>query len=167
MHPKLLHKPEYYMHQALALAKVAAQQGEVPVGAVVVAANGEIIGRGFNQCIGQNDPSAHAEIQALREAGRTLGNYRLQGCSLYVTLEPCTMCIGALINARIQTLYFAAKEPRTGAIASVCNLPAQPWFNHRLEVRGGLLQGAAKKMLEDFFQTKRAKKTGDTNLNQA
>ena len=151
----MAHKPEFYMHRALELAAAAAALGEVPVGAVVVNAEGEIIGRGFNQCISQQDATAHAEVQAIRDACKNTNNYRLNNCVLYVTLEPCTMCIGAIINARIKTLYYGAKEPRTGAIASVCNLPAQPWFNHQIEVKGGLLKSAAKKLLEDFFQARR------------
>lgn len=151
----MAHKPEFYMHRALELAAEAATLGEVPVGAVVVNAEGEIIGRGFNQCISQQDATAHAEVQAIRDACQNTNNYRLNNCVLYVTLEPCTMCIGAIINARIKTLYYGAKEPRTGAIASVCNLPSQPWFNHQLEVKGGLLQSAAKKLLKDFFQARR------------
>ncbi|GLR63520.1 tRNA adenosine(34) deaminase TadA [Marinospirillum insulare] len=151
----MAHKPEYYMHRALELAAEAAALSEVPVGAVIVNAEGEIIGRGFNQCISQQDATAHAEVQAIRDACQNTSNYRLNNCTLYVTLEPCTMCIGAILNARIKTLYYGAKEPRTGAIASVCNLPAQPWFNHQLEVKGGLLQAAAKKHLEDFFKPKR------------
>lgn len=153
----IVRKPEYYMHRALELAAQAAAQGEVPVGALVVNATGDIIGQGFNQCIQNHDPSAHAEIQALRNAGQTLSNYRLLNCSLFVTLEPCTMCIGAILNARITKLYYAAKEPLTGAVASVCNLPAQPWFKQQLEVQGGLLQGLAKRQLEDFFNAKRTK----------
>ena len=151
----MAHKPEFYMHRALELAAQAAELGEVPVGAVLVNAEGEIIGRGYNQCISQQDATAHAEVQAIRDACQNTNNYRLNNCVLYVTLEPCTMCIGAIINARIKTLYYGAKEPRTGAIASVCNLPAQPWFNHKLEVKGDLLKSAAKKLLEDFFQAKR------------
>lgn len=151
----MAHKPEYYMHRALELAAKAAALGEVPVGAVLVNAEGEIIGRGFNQCISQQDATAHAEIQAIRDACKITSNYRLNNCVLYVTLEPCAMCIGAIINARIKTLYYGAKEPRTGVIASVCNLPAQPWFNHQLEVKSGLLKSFAKKLLEDFFQAKR------------
>lgn len=148
-------KPEYFMHQALQLAQEAAAAGEVPVGAVVVNAAGEIIGRGRNSCIGLNDPTAHAEILALREAGQKLANYRLIDCSLFVTLEPCTQCFGALINARISKLYFAAKEPRTGVLASVCNLANQPWYNHKIQVESGLLQGKSKQLLKNFFAHKR------------
>lgn len=148
-------KPEYYMHRALELAQQAAKAGEVPVGALVVNPEGEIIGQGFNACISQCDASAHAEVQAIRDAGKKLGNYRLTGCDLFVTLEPCTQCVGTLIHARIRKLYYGAREPRTGAVASVCNLPAQPWFNHQLEVEGGLLQKQCKDLMESFFNSKR------------
>jgi tRNA(adenine34) deaminase len=150
-----LRKPEYYMHRALELAQQAADLGEVPVGAVIVDSSGTIIGRGYNQCISNHDATAHAEIQAIRDACKTLNNYRLNNCDLYVTLEPCTMCIGALVQARIRKVFYATREPRTGAIESVCNLPSQPWYNHRLNVQSGLLQKQSKKLLEDFFQAKR------------
>lgn len=143
------------MHRALELAAEAAAAGEVPVGAVVVNPAGEIIGRGRNACISESDPSAHAEVMALRQAGQQTNNYRLNGCDLYVTLEPCTQCVGTLINARIRKVYYGAKEPRTGALASVCNLAAQPWYNHRLEVQGGLLQQRCKALLNDFFALRR------------
>lgn len=149
-------KPEYYMHRALELAEEAAAAGEVPVGAVVVDPQGDIIGQGFNACISQCDASAHAEVMAIRDAGQRLGNYRLTDCELFVTLEPCTQCIGTLIHARIKRLYYGAKEPRTGAVASVCNLPAQPWFNHQLEVEGGLLQKKSQQLLQAFFQNRRS-----------
>jgi tRNA(adenine34) deaminase len=148
-------KPEYYMHRALEMAAEAASLGEVPVGAVVVNAQGEIIGRGFNRCISLADATAHAEMLAIREACSHLGNYRLTDCDLYVTLEPCTMCMGAIMHARIRTLYYGAKEPRSGCVESVCNLPAQPWFNHRLQVQGGLLKGACKQPLDAFFADRR------------
>lgn len=150
-----VHKPEYYMHRALELAQLAADQGEVPVGAVVVDATGAIIGRGYNLCISNHDATAHAEIQAIRDACKALNNYRLNDCDLYVTLEPCTMCIGALVLARIRSVYYATREPRTGAIESVCNLPAQPWYNHHLQVQGGLLQKQSRRLLEDFFAQRR------------
>lgn len=149
------HKPEYYMHRALELAAQAAALGEVPVGALVVDPEGEIIGRGFNQCISLHDATAHAEVMAIREAGQKLGNYRLTDCDLYVTLEPCTLCTGAIIQARINKLWYGTSEPRTGCIESVCNLPAQPWFNHRLQVQGGLLKKACKQQLDAFFETRR------------
>ena len=143
------------MHRALELAALAAAAGEVPVGAVVVNPEGEIIGRGHNACISQHDPSAHAEVQALRQAGQALQNYRLNDCDLYVTLEPCTQCVGTLIHARIRKVWYGAKEPRTGALASVCNLAAQPWYNHQLQVEGGLLKKACKDLLDDFFKDRR------------
>lgn len=148
------HKPEYFMHRALELAEQAAAAGEVPVGAVVVK-NNIIIGRGRNQPIGACDPSAHAEIVALREAATFLGNYRLSGCELYVTLEPCTMCAGAILHSRISKLYYGAKEPKTGVHASICNLFAQPWYNHRIDVESGLLAGRSKKLLQLFFNQRR------------
>ncbi len=151
----MTHKPAYYMHRALELAEQAQALGEVPVGAVVVSPEGQILGEGFNACIHQHDPSAHAEIQALRNAALALQNYRLTGCSLYVTLEPCTMCIGAMIHARIGQLYYGCKEPKSGAVASVCNLPAQPWYNHQIKVEGGLLKKLCQTQLEAFFQSRR------------
>lgn len=150
-----MRKPEFYMHRALELAQQAFAEQEVPVGAVVVNAQGEIIGRGYNQVIQTSDPCAHAEIQALRDAGRTLGNYRLSGCHLYVTLEPCTLCAGGMINARISHLYYGASEPRTGVIESVCNLPAQPWYRPSMQVTGGILAAPARRLLKAFFQQKR------------
>lgn len=143
------------MHLALKLAAEAALAGEVPVGAVVVSPAGQVIGEGRNSCLELNDPTAHAEVLALRQAGQTLGNYRLTGCSLFVTLEPCTQCFGALINARIAKVYFAAKEPKTGVLASVCNLASQPWYNHKIEVVEGLLKGKAQQQLKEFFAARR------------
>nr|WP_091963867.1 tRNA adenosine(34) deaminase TadA [Marinospirillum celere] len=151
-----MRKPEYYMHRALELATEAGAAGEVPVGALVVDSQGEIIGKGRNACISECDASAHAEVQAIREAGKRLGNYRLTGCDLYVTLEPCTQCVGTLINARIRKVFYGVKEPRTGALASVCNLAAQPWYNHQLEVQGGLLKKQCRELLEDFFKQRRS-----------
>lgn len=151
------HKPEYYMHRALELAMLAAEQNEVPVGAVVVH-QGEIIGRGWNQPISGCDPTAHAEIMALRDAARTLDNYRLIDCELFVTLEPCTMCAGAMINSRIRKVWYGAAEPRTGVNESICNLFAQPWYNHRVQVEGGILASRCKKILKQFFAEKRAQR---------
>lgn len=150
------------MHRALELAAQAARQGEVPVGAVVVNAEGVIIGCGMNRCIMDADPTAHAEMIALRAAGRYLNNYRLTGCTLYVTLEPCTMCIGALLNARLRRLVYGTQEPKTGAVASICNLPAQPWYPHRLEIQGGLLKKRCQQQLQDFFAERRTGKTIQT-----
>lgn len=146
---------EFYMHRALDQARLALDAGEVPVGAVVVDAGGEIIGAGFNAPVGQHDPSAHAEVQALRAAGKRLGNYRLDGCTLFVTLEPCLMCAGALIHARLARVVYGAAEPKTGMVESKANLFAQPWHNHRVSVEGGMLAVQAKRLLSDFFATRR------------
>lgn len=150
------HKAEYFMHRAIELAQQAAEQGEVPIGAVVVRDN-EIIGRGWNQPISGCDPSAHAEIMALRDAGQALKNYRLNECDLYVTVEPCTMCAGAIIHSRVRKVYYGTAEARTGVNESICNLFAQPWYNHRVEVEGGLLQGKCRSLLKQFFAERRKK----------
>ena len=142
------------MREALRLAAVGAGQGEVPVGAVVVR-GGAIVGRGFNAPISRKDPSAHAEIRALREASRILGNYRLEGCSLYVTLEPCAMCAGAIMHARIARLVYGAADPKTGACGSVINLFAENRLNHHTDVTGGVLAAEAGKQLSDFFAARR------------
>lgn len=146
---------EHYMQQALALAEQAAEQGEVPVGAVVVSPQGEVIGRGFNQPLGQNDPTAHAEIMALRDAATRLGNYRLSGCRLYVTIEPCSMCAGSLVHARITELIFGAKEPRAGVICSQQQLLDSSWLNHRCQWRGGVLEQECAQRMKDFFAARR------------
>lgn len=146
---------EFYMYRALDQAHLAAAAGEVPVGAVVVDAQGEIIGEGCNAPIASCDPSGHAEIRALREAGEHQGNYRLDGCTLFVTLEPCMMCSGAMIHARLARLVYAAAEPRAGMVESKANLLTQPWFNHQLAVSGGVLAPASQKLLKRFFAAKR------------
>ncbi|QTF93510.1 tRNA adenosine(34) deaminase TadA [Halomonas sp. BM-2019] len=146
---------EYYMHRALDQAREGLAAGEVPVGAVVVDASGEIIGAGYNAPVSGHDPSAHAEIRALRDAGARLGNYRLDGCSLYVTLEPCLMCTGAIIHARLARVVYGAAEPRTGMVESKANLFAQPWYNHRVEVVGGVLAARAARLLRAFFAPRR------------
>ena len=145
-----------YMQLALTLAAQAAAAGEVPVGAVVVQ-NGVVVGRGYNQPISGADPSAHAEIMALRDAGRTLGNYRLPGCDLYVTLEPCVMCSGAIMHARIHRVVFGAPDPKTGACGSVIDLFAEPRLNHHAAVTGGLLAQEAVVLLQGFFAGRRNK----------
>jgi tRNA(adenine34) deaminase len=147
---------EDYMQIALELAAEAALGGEVPVGAVVVK-DGVIIGRGSNMPIAQHDPSAHAEIQALRAAGLLLGNYRLTGCTLYVTLEPCAMCCGAIQHARITRLVYGANDPKTGACGSVINLMAEPRLNHHTEVDGGLMAAQCGTLLSHFFAQRRKK----------
>ena len=142
------------MREALALAARAAEQGEGPVGAVVVK-EGTIVGRGYNAPITSKDPSAHAEIQALRDAAATLANYRLGGCTLYVSLEPCAMCAGAIMHARISRLVYGAADPKTGACGSVVDLFAEPKLNHHTEVTGGVLAAEAGKLLSDFFAARR------------
>lgn len=143
-----------FMRAALELASEARKRDEVPVGAVVVA-GGEIIGRGFNQVIGLSDPSAHAEIVAMREAGKSKANYRLPGTTLYVTLEPCAMCVGAMIHARIERLVFAAPDPKTGALGGAFSLPDLHAHNHVMNVEGGLLADEAAGMLRSFFRDRR------------
>lgn len=142
------------MRRALECAGLAAAAGEVPVGAVVVR-GGEIVGEGFNQPIGSNDPTAHAEIVALRAAARTLGNYRLTGATLYVTIEPCTMCTGALIHARVASLVFGAREPRAGAIVSAATVLGNAALNHRVDVIEGVLADDATALLKAFFAPRR------------
>lgn len=143
-----------FMQAALALAANAADNGEVPVGALVVR-DGEIIGCGQNSMIARNDPTAHAEILALRDAARRIGNYRLVDCELYVTLEPCAMCAGAMMHARIARVIFGASDPKTGACGSVVDLFAEQRLNHHAEVTGGLLAGTCAQQLKDFFALRR------------
>ncbi|MGM0543251.1 MAG: tRNA adenosine(34) deaminase TadA [Pseudomonadota bacterium] len=146
---------EFYMHRALDQAHLAAAMGEVPVGAVVVDAEGRIIGEAGNAPVSSCDPSGHAEIRALRAAALHQGNYRLADCTLFVTLEPCMMCAGAMVHARLRRLVYAAAEPRTGMVESKANLLAQPWFNHAIEVEGGVLAAASRKCLKAFFAARR------------
>jgi tRNA(adenine34) deaminase len=143
-----------YMQRALALARAAAAQGEVPVGALVVR-GGEIIGEGANRPIGQHDPSAHAEIEALRAAGRALGDYRLTGATLYVTLEPCIMCASAIVHARIGRVVFGAWDPKAGAAGSIADVFAIPQLNHRVDVFGGVLAEECATLLSEFFRARR------------
>ena len=143
-----------FMRDALRLAAAGAGRGEVPVGAVVVK-DGAIVGRGFNAPISGKDPSAHAEIRALREASRTLGNYRLDGCSLYVTLEPCAMCAGAIMHARIARLVYGTADPKTGACGSVVDLFSEEKLNHHTQVERGVLAAEAGRLLSEFFATRR------------
>ena len=151
-----LRSDHFYMHRALEQARKAMAIGEVPVGAVVVSAAGEVVGRGHNAPRTHRDPSAHAEIEALRAAARALNNYRLEHCTLYVTLEPCMMCLGAIINARIARVVYGAAEPRTGMIESRANLAAQPWFSPCPEVKGGVLAASARRLLQQFFTERRS-----------
>jgi tRNA(adenine34) deaminase len=145
---------ERWMREALALARLAQARGEVPVGALVVHA-GTIIGRGGNAPIADSDPTAHAEIGALRSAGAALGNYRLPGATLFVTLEPCAMCAGAILHARLSRVVFGARDPKTGACGSVIDLFAEPRLNHHTTLRGGVLAAECGKLLADFFATRR------------
>jgi tRNA(adenine34) deaminase len=142
------------MRAALAEAAAAAESGEVPVGAVIVA-GGEVIARGHNRSETDNDPSAHAEIVALREAARRSGNYRLTDATLYVTLEPCAMCMGALVQARVERLVFGAYDPKAGAAGSAIDLSDSPSFNHRFEINGGVLADECGAVLKAFFESKR------------
>lgn len=146
---------ERFMELALAQAQLAWDRGEVPVGAVVVK-DGEVIATGFNQPISGHDPTAHAEIVALRAAAEKLGNYRLPGCELYVTLEPCIMCSGAMMHARVARVVYAAPDPKTGACGSVVNLFEEPQLNHHTRVSGGVLADRASGLLRAFFAERRA-----------
>lgn len=150
------HNDAYWMQQALALAEQAAVAGEVPVGAIVVK-DGVVIGQGSNAPIGLHDPSAHAEVLALRHAAQTLENYRLVGCTLYVTLEPCAMCAGAIQHARIAKLVYGASDPKTGACGSVVNLMQETKLNHHCEVESGVLAAQCGQMLSNFFSARRKK----------
>ena len=145
-----------WMHLALALADRAERDDdEIPVGALLVDANGQLLGEGWNRNISEHDPSAHAEIVAMRLAGKRVGNHRLTGCTLYVTLEPCAMCAMAMIHARVARVVFAASDPKTGACGSVFDLAGDPRHNHRLLVNGGLLAAEAGNKLSEYFRKKR------------
>jgi tRNA(adenine34) deaminase len=144
-----------FMTEALSLAAQGAMANEVPVGALVVV-DGVIVGRGFNQPIGSHDPTAHAEVVALRDAAQTIGNYRLPGATLYVTVEPCAMCAGAIQHARIARVVYGASEPKTGACGSVVDLFAEARLNHHAEVEGGLMAEESAALISAFFQRRRA-----------
>ncbi len=145
-----------FMSEALLLAREAQAAGEVPVGAVVVK-DGEIVGRGFNAPISRHDPSAHAEMLALRDAAQRLGNYRLPGCELYVTLEPCAMCAGAIMHARISRVVFGARDPKTGAAGSVIDLFGEERLNHHAVVEGGVMAEECGALLSEFFAARRGR----------
>jgi len=147
---------EDFMRAALEQAHLAGRCGEVPVGAVVVCA-GQIVGRGFNQPIGRHDPTAHAEVMALRDAGQRLGNYRLPGCELYVTLEPCAMCAGAIMHARLSRVVFGARDPKTGVAGSVIDLFQERRLNHHATIVGGVLAEECGALLSSFFAARRKK----------
>ena len=143
------------MEQALAEARLALAAGEIPVGAIVVTKDGKIAGRGYNRPITAHDPTSHAEIVALREAARQLGNYRLTGMTLYCTLEPCVMCAGAMVHARIARLVFGAHDPKAGAAGSIYNVVSDPRLNHHPEIVPGVRESECRKLLQEFFEWKR------------
>ena len=145
---------EAFMRLALAQARAALAAGEVPVGAVL-ARDGAVIAEGFNQPIGTSDPTAHAEIITLRRAAAAAGNYRLAGTTLYVTVEPCLMCVGALVHARVRRLIFGVAEPKTGALVSTARALETPGLNHRFEFAGGVREDAARELIQEFFREKR------------
>jgi len=149
------HEDEYFMQRAFELAQQAEQLNEIPVGAVLVH-QGKIIGEGFNQSINLHDPSAHAEILAIRQAGTKVKNYRLPNCTLYVTLEPCPMCAGLLVHSRIERLVFASPDLKTGAAGSVFNLINSAQLNHQITCTGGILQTQCSRLLSNFFKRRRA-----------
>ncbi|MBE2211331.1 MAG: tRNA adenosine(34) deaminase TadA [Xanthomonadaceae bacterium] len=149
---------EQWMRRALDLAERAQREDdEIPVGALVVDADGALVGEGWNRNIAEHDPSAHAEIVAMRRAGQALGNHRLVGCTLYVTLEPCAMCAMAIVHARIARVVFGARDPKTGAAGSVFDLLTDPRHNHRVDVVGGVMADEAGARLTDYFRAKRGK----------
>jgi tRNA(adenine34) deaminase len=145
---------EVWMEEALRAAQRGLEAGEVPVGAVVVC-DGKIVGRGWNRNLTDSDPSGHAEIVALREAGKNLGNHRLGACDMFVTIEPCAMCAGALVHARVKRLVYGADDPKAGAVHSVLEVVNHPGLNHKMEVRGGVLAGRSAEILQEFFRRRR------------
>jgi tRNA(adenine34) deaminase len=152
---------EHFMRLALAQASRARDAGEVPVGAIVVL-DDRVVGEGFNQPISSHDPTAHAEVVALREAARSIGNYRLTGATIYVTVEPCVMCVGAMVHARIGLVIFGAPEPKAGAIQSMTRAHELPGLNHKLEALGGVLESESRDLLQQFFQSRRVSaRSGD------
>ncbi|WP_299495028.1 tRNA adenosine(34) deaminase TadA [uncultured Shewanella sp.] len=152
-----LTEDQYFMQMAIEMAKKAEQQGEVPVGAVLVK-DGQVISSGFNLNISLHDPSAHAEMECLRQAGKRLENYRLLGTTLYVTLEPCAMCAGAMVHSRVSRLVFGASDAKTGAAGSVLDLVRHPNFNHQLDVSSGILATECSEQLSQFFRRRRKEK---------
>jgi len=151
---------ELWMEEALRAAQRALEAGEVPIGAVVVCGN-KVIGRGWNSNLTDSDPTAHAEIMALREAARAVGNHRLSGCELFATIEPCAMCAGALVHARIKGLVYGADDPKAGAVHSAMQVLNHPKLNHQMEVRGGVLASRCSDLLQTFFRQRRAEKTSE------
>jgi tRNA(adenine34) deaminase len=146
---------EIWMQEALRAAQRALQAGEVPVGAVVIC-DAQVIGRGFNRNITDSDPTAHAEVIALREAGKIIGNHRLSNCELFATIEPCAMCAGALVHARVRRLVYGAEDPKAGAVHSLMHVLNHPGLNHQIKVRGGVLAGQCADLLQEFFRARRS-----------
>ncbi|MBS0346223.1 MAG: tRNA adenosine(34) deaminase TadA [Proteobacteria bacterium] len=155
MPPILPEQDSAFMRMAIALAEDAGRCGEVPVGALIVGPDGQVVGRGFNQPILRHDPTSHAEVMALRDAATRLGNYRLPGCTLYVTLEPCAMCAGAIMHARIGRVVFGARDPKTGVAGSVIDLFAETRLNHHAAIEGGILADECGGLLSSFFAARR------------
>lgn len=145
---------ELWMEEALRASRRALDAGEVPVGAVVVH-QGKVVGRGFNRNLLDSDPTAHAEVVALREAGAAIGNHRLSDCELFATIEPCAMCAGAMVHARIRRLVYGADDPKAGAVGSALHVLNHPGLNHRIEVRSGVLAGRCAEILQEFFRSRR------------
>jgi len=145
---------ELWMEEAIRAAQRALEMGEVPVGAVVVC-DDKVVGRGWNRNLADSDPTAHAEIVALREAGKNVGNHRLGDCELFATIEPCAMCAGAMVHARLKRLVYGAADPKAGAVHSVLQVLNHPGLNHRMEVRGGVLAGKCGELLQEFFRSRR------------
>jgi len=145
---------ELWMEHALRAAHRAWDIGEVPVGAIVVC-SGTIVGEGWNRNLADSDPTAHAEVVALRQAGKNVGNHRLGNCELFVTIEPCAMCAGAMVHARLKRLIYGADDPKAGAVQSVLQVLNHPALNHRMEVRGGILAGKCAELLQEFFKKRR------------
>jgi tRNA(adenine34) deaminase len=148
------HTDELWMEEAIRAAQRALEMGEVPVGAIVVCEH-KIVGRGWNRNLADSDPTAHAEIVALREAGKNVGNHRLGDCELFATIEPCAMCAGAMIHARVKRLVYGADDPKAGAVHSVLQVLNHPGLNHRMEVRSGVLAGRCAELLQEFFRSRR------------
>jgi tRNA(adenine34) deaminase len=150
-----LSSDELWMEEALRAAQRALEAGEVPVGAVVVC-DGKVVGRGWNRNLTDSDPTAHAEIVALREAGAAVGNHRLGDCELFATIEPCAMCAGAMVHARLKRLVYGTDDPKAGAVHSVLAVLNHPQLNHRMEVQGGVLSGRCAELIQAFFRTRRS-----------
>jgi tRNA(adenine34) deaminase len=149
-----LMKDELWMEEALRCAQRALEIGEVPIGAVVVC-EGRVVGRGWNRNLTDHDPAAHAEIVALRKAGQNLGNHRLGNCDLFATIEPCAMCAGAMVHARVRRLVYGADDPKAGAVRSVLQVANHPSLNHQMEIRSGILAGKSAELVQEFFRKRR------------